>query len=203
MDTWFSASKLGSHRHPARPPGRQLVLLVRGELLKKYPNTIVYAQKAHIFRRKDGTADSSQDPIIQEVKAEAEMHAEIRFPLFRAEIEPDIRFFGFDMTPEEAKGAEHPQNATDDWGWYFIIQEVPGEPRFGMDIEFDPDSPTVVTWYKSITSWAMNSTKSEEGPFIAALFGPAGTTGVGTGRGGGARWAADPAVSQPVGVLPR
>jgi len=146
MDTWFSASKLGSHRHPARPPGRQLVLLVRGELLKKYPNTIVYAQKAHIFRRKDGTADSSQDPIIQEVKTEAEMHAEIRFPLFRAEIEPDIRFFGFDMTPEEAKGAEHPQNATDDWGWYFIIQEVPGEPRFGMDIEFDPDSPTVVTW---------------------------------------------------------
>ena len=146
MDTWFSASKLGSHRNPARPPGRQLVLLVRGELLKKYPNTIVYAQKAHIFRRKDGTADSSQDPIIQEVKAEAEMHAEIRFPLFRAEIEPDIRFFGFDMTPEEAKGAEHPQNATDDWGWYFIIQEVPGEPRFGMDIEFDPDSPTVVTW---------------------------------------------------------
>jgi hypothetical protein len=146
MDTWGSASKLGSHRHPARPPGRQLVLLVRGELLKKYPNTIVYAQKAHIFRDSHGTPDPRREPIIQEVKTEAEMHAEIRFPMFRAEIEPDIRFFGFDMTPEEARGAEHPQNASDDWGWYFIIQEVPGEPRFGMDITFEPDSPSAVTW---------------------------------------------------------
>jgi len=146
MDTWGSASQLGKHRHPKRPPGRQLVLLVRGELLKKYPNTIVYAQKAHIFRRDDGTPDPSKDPVIQEVKTEAEMHDEIRFPIFRAEIEPDIRFFGFEMTPEEAKGADHPQNPNDDWGWYFIIQEVPGEPRFGMDITFEPDSPSTVTW---------------------------------------------------------
>jgi len=146
MDTWASTSKLGTHRHPARPPGRQLVLLVRGELLKKYPNTIVYAQRAHIFRDKHGTPDPTKDPVIVEVKTEAEMHAEILFPMFRAEVEPDIRFFGFDMKPEDAKGADNPQKATDDWGYYFIIQQVPGEPRFGMDIEFEPDDPNKVTW---------------------------------------------------------
>ena len=146
MDTWGSKSQLGTHRHPKRPPGRQLVLLVRGELLKKYPNTIVYAQKAHIFRDTNGNPDPSQDPVIVEVKTEAQMHDEIRFPIFRAEIEPDIRFFGFEMTPEEAKGADHPQNPNDDWGWYFIIQEVPGEPRFGMDVAFEPDNPSTVTW---------------------------------------------------------
>ena len=146
MDTWTSISKLGTHRNPARPPGRQLVLLVRGELLKKYPNTIVYAQRAHIFRDQHGTPDPTKDPVIVEVKTEADMHAEILFPIFRAEVEPDIRFFGFDMTPEAAKGADNPQTATDDWGYYFIIQQVPGEPRFGMDISFEPDDPNKVTW---------------------------------------------------------
>jgi hypothetical protein len=146
MDTWTSTSKLGTHRHPARPPGRQLVLLVRGELLKKYPNTIVYAQRAHIFSDEHGTPDPTKDPVIVEVKTEAEMHAEILFPMFRAEVEPDIRFFGFDLTPDAAKGADNPQKPTDDCGYYFIIQQVPGEPRFGMDVEFDPDLPNKVTW---------------------------------------------------------
>ena len=146
IDTWISTSKLGTHRSPARPPGRQLVLLVRGELLKKYPNTIVYAQRAHIFRDEHGTPDPTKDPVIVEVKTETDMHAEILFPMFRAEVEPDIRFFGFDMKPEDAKGADNPQTATDDWGYYFIIQQVPGEPRFGMDIEFEPDDPNKVTW---------------------------------------------------------
>ncbi len=127
IDTWISTSKLGTHRSPARPPGR-------------------YAQRAHIFRDEHGTPDPTKDPVIVEVKTEADMHAEILFPMFRAEVEPDIRFFGFDMKPEDAKGADNPQTATDDWGYYFIIQQVPGEPRFGMDIEFEPDDPNKVTW---------------------------------------------------------
>ena len=37
------------------------MLLVRGELLKKYPNTIVYAQRAHIFRDEHGTPDPTKE----------------------------------------------------------------------------------------------------------------------------------------------
>jgi hypothetical protein len=148
MDGWGTSSTLGSHRNPQRPAGKQLVLIVRGELLKKYPNTVIYAQKAHIYRDRNGSPDSSHEPIIHEIKTEEERESEIKFPLFHAEIEPDVRFFGFDLTAAAAKGMENPKNEKDNWGWYFLIQQSPGEPRFGMDIEFDPDddATTPITW---------------------------------------------------------
>jgi hypothetical protein len=45
-------------------------------------------------------------------------------------VDPDITFFGFDLTVAEAKG--NPD--ADDAGWFFVIKERPGEPRFGLDI---------------------------------------------------------------------
>ena len=52
------------------------------------------------------------------------------------------------MTIAQAKGADHPKVEADDWGWYFIIQQIPGEPRFGMDVTFSPDDDpsTPITW---------------------------------------------------------
>ena len=148
LDQWPTVSALGAHRNQKRPQGKELVLVVRGELLKKYPNTIIYAQKAHIFKDKNGVADGKKEPIIQEIKTDAEMKNEVRFPIFRAEIQPDFRFFGFELTIAQAKGDDNPQVETDDWGWYFIIQEIPGEPRFGMDVTFSPDDDptTPITW---------------------------------------------------------
>ena len=148
LDEWLTLSHLGTHRNKKRPQGKQLVLVVRGELLKKYPNTIIYAQQAHIFKGKNGVADPTHEPIISEIKTEAQMKTEIKFPIFRAEIQPDFRFFGFDMTIEQARGDAKPQHESDDWGWYFIIQQIPGEPRFGADIEFEPDDDpnTPITW---------------------------------------------------------
>jgi hypothetical protein len=148
LDEWPLASELGQHPNPKRPQNKNLVLVIRGELLKKYPNTIIYAQRAHIYRKRDGGADPTHPPIIVEPETEADMKAEIRFPIFRAEIDPDFRFFGFELTIEEARGAANPQLPTDDWGWYFVIQEVPGEPRFGMDVRYSPDqdSMTPITW---------------------------------------------------------
>jgi hypothetical protein len=148
IDQWLTASALGTHRNKKRPQGEELVLMVRGELLKKYPNTIIYAQKAHIFKDSHGVADPSRDPILLEVKTEADMATEVRFPIFRAEIQPDFRFIGFEMTIAEAKGADDPKVESDDWGWYFILQQIPGEPRFGMDVTFSPDDDpaTPITW---------------------------------------------------------
>ncbi|MFD3458313.1 hypothetical protein ACFWVM_01245 [Nocardia fluminea] len=148
LDTWTTPSKLGTHKPPERPRTGDLVLTVRGELLKKYPNTVIYAQKAHLAHTSSGAPASTRPPVIRPVTTEAEMTAEIRFPLFTAEVDPDIRFFGFDLTVEQAMGADHPKQENDDWGWYFVIQELPGEPRFGMDITFDPDddNTTPITW---------------------------------------------------------
>ena len=52
---------------------------------------------------------------------------EQKFPLFRGRIEPDITFLGFDLTDEDARGGGSEP------GWFFVIQEQPSAPRFGMD----------------------------------------------------------------------
>lgn len=168
IDKWFSNGQLGTHnaRNPSGKP--QVVLVVKGELFKKYPNTIAYAQKAHIFK-KNGVPDASQDPVIIEVQTAAEMMQEIKFPIFKADVLPDIKFFGFDLDEDQARGADNPQNETDDWGYFFIIQEVPGEPRFGMDIKFEPDDQAHPTW--DDLSWAnYNPVKS----FISTTVKPSG-----------------------------
>src|SRR5262249_22506545 len=54
--------------------------------------------------------------------------------------------FGFDLSEDEAFGDKDPQGEADDWGYYFVIQQLPSEPRFGMDIEYKPDHPGPVTW---------------------------------------------------------
>jgi hypothetical protein len=50
-------------------------------------------------------------------------------------VDPDVYFFGFDLDDEEARGAANPTSTADDPGWFFVIKERPGEPRFGLDIE--------------------------------------------------------------------
>jgi hypothetical protein len=63
-------------------------------------------------------------------------------PLFEAKVDPDIYFFGFDLTAAKAKGGsgEHPD---DDPGWFFVIKQRPGEPHFGLDTE---QAPTIQVW---------------------------------------------------------
>jgi hypothetical protein len=148
LDTWPSASALGAHRNPKRPPGKQVVLTIRGDLLKKYPNTLIYAQKAHMAHDKSGAPLPHADPVVREVESEADIQNEIRFPDFKAAVDPDIRFFGFDLTVDQARGAATPRAEADEWGYYFIIQQLPGEPRFGMDVTFSPDDDpqTPLTW---------------------------------------------------------
>jgi len=140
IHTWGSASLLGSHNKREPDAGEeQLVLLIRGDLLKRYPNTLIFAQKAIAKPGEDF------DPGINTELDEENFLKHVKFPLYKAEINPDIKFFGFDLTIEQAKGTSGSVGfPDDDLGWFFIIQEVPGEPRFGMDIQ-----PT-----ETPTSWA-------------------------------------------------
>jgi hypothetical protein len=82
--------------------------------------------------------DKAEEPVIDLDLSAEEYATEVKFPLYRAELPPDIKLFGFDLTIEQARGTELTPGFTDHLGWFFIIQEVPGEPRFGMDIRFDP-----------------------------------------------------------------
>ncbi len=115
-----------------QPGEKQLVLVIRGELLKRYPNTVVYAQKA-VMKHGELAIDTD------DIDDEALFKRTFKFPMFRAEIDPDLRFFGFDLTTDKALGTTASRDFPGDtYGWFFVIQEVPGEPRFGMDVGYEP-----------------------------------------------------------------
>jgi hypothetical protein len=155
LHQWSRTSKLGEHDHREADGENEdeLVLVIRGELLKRYPNAVIYAQRACWQKTSVSTEDLAKEPCLrggsldntQERRLVPLSAAEetkppkskVRTPLYEAKIDPDIYFLGFDLTVEEAKGesGEHP---SDDPGWFFVIKERPGEPRFGLDGEQQP-----------------------------------------------------------------
>lgn len=147
LHTWRKSTKLGIHQNRNIPTGAEegetrLVLVVRGELLKKYPTTVIFAQRA-----KWGLDPDSEDGEGREVRLLDDSGADgtVLTPLFKAEIVPDIHFFGFDLTGSAAKGSK--DREVNDPGWFFILQERPGEARFGLDV-LDQDSPLPI-----VTDW--------------------------------------------------
>ncbi|MGE8341124.1 MAG: hypothetical protein ACN6OI_08825 [Flavobacterium sp.] len=140
-------NELGQHNQRALISGKtQLVLVIRGELLKKYPTAVIYAHKADWGPDQTIIPDQpapkprsvSEERIFAKLSAEEEKNPPqsiIKMPLFEAKVEPDIYFFGFDLDDEEARGKLNPTSITDDPGWFFVIKERPGELRFGLDIE--------------------------------------------------------------------
>ena len=76
----------------------------------------------------------------------------MRFPLYEAKADPDIYFFGFDLTVPQAKGGSgHPPDT--DPGWFFVIKERPGEPRFGLEIDpiANPEVIDELSWLVKFT----------------------------------------------------
>jgi hypothetical protein len=92
----------------------QLVLLIRGDLLRRYPDTIIYAVRA-----------------VKDAAGQRNLGDEDRHPLFRGTLKPDVTFVGFDLTESEARGG---RASGGDPGWFFVFQEQPSEPRFGLDV---------------------------------------------------------------------
>lgn len=141
LHTWAPETPLGDPTHANRPlpsgaePGEaRLVLVVRGDVLKKYPTAVIYAQQAKWI-----TVDQQRQ---LRVLDDGNPQQFIKTPIFKAEIDPDVRFLGFDLTSSKVKGDADP--AANNPGWFFVIQERPGEPRFGLD-DFSDESPTTPT----------------------------------------------------------
>jgi hypothetical protein len=160
LHKWSRTSELGDHDH--REAGREneeeLVLVIRGELLKRYPNAVVYAHRACWQRKSVTPADAGALPCdrsgaidntverrfatLTAAEEEKPPRTKVLTPLYEAKVDPDIYFFGFDLTVDEAKGGTG-ENPDDDPGWFFVIKERPGEPRFGLDNEA---VPTIQVW---------------------------------------------------------
>jgi len=139
---WSLGSDLGDHDNRELVPGtaeEEVVLVIRGELLKRYPTAVIYAHRAEWVRTPAGSIDPEAERVLVALTPAEEADpppTKLRTPLYEAKVAPDVYFFGFDLTAEAAKGGDgdHPD---DDPGWFFVIRERPGEARFGFDIERD------------------------------------------------------------------
>lgn len=99
-----------------------LVLIVRGRLLLRYPHTAIYAVRAVPKLGADGQPVVGPDGAPVPAPGSEERYAELR-----GTIDPDVTYLGFRLTLEEARGEGS------DLGWFFVIQEQPAAPRFGLD----------------------------------------------------------------------
>jgi hypothetical protein len=119
INTWSVGTGLGTHANLANPAAAGgLVLLVRGELLRRYPTTHVYAIPAVKTTAADGTVTFSPSTDL----------AQEKHPLFRGTMSPDLSYFGFDITPQQAR------SSPTDAGYYFVLQQHPTQPRFGLEM---------------------------------------------------------------------
>jgi hypothetical protein len=146
---WSLHSLLGDHNQRAtHGQSAQIVLVIRGELLKRYPTAVIYAQKSQWHRDKNNKIDvTAERELVELTPAESDQDPlpldKIRTPLFEAKVDPDIYFIGFDLTALESRGGT---KATDDPGWFFVIKERPGEPRFGLDDAPEGETPRLINW---------------------------------------------------------
>jgi hypothetical protein len=87
-----------------------------------------------------------------ELFASQPQNTALRFPLYKARVAPDIYFVGFDLTLDEARGDPRLEETAaaratvgDNLGWFFVLQEAVGEPRFGLDADA-PIEPSAQKW---------------------------------------------------------
>ncbi len=113
----FAPQPLGRHftmGGTAEAGGDRLVLVVRGELVRRYPDLVVSALRAQ------DAADNV--PPVFVAKAEAPI-------LFIAHLRPDYVLVGFDLTEAQIRNGN----------WWFVLAEQPTAPRFGL-AEFGTNS---------------------------------------------------------------
>jgi hypothetical protein len=113
----FGPTDLGSHLVPTL---NGVVLMVRGELIRRYPHAMVLAMLAGSVV--DGVP-VFEDPSVNQGKVLAPV-------IFHGPLPPDITLVGFDLTVDDINTAAQ---AGDGSGWWFVIAEHPTAPRFGLD----------------------------------------------------------------------
>ncbi len=150
LHLWSKDSALGAHDHRKALGDKEeeLVLVIRGELLKKYPTAVIYAHRAEWELGANGQPDKTKPRKLSSLASNQEANPPrdlVKTPLYEAKVDPDIYFFGFDLTEDEAYGGQV-VDGKEDPGWFFVIKERPGEPRFGLDLPRTAPPSAIYTW---------------------------------------------------------
>jgi hypothetical protein len=111
--TSWADNRLGRNGIALPGSGRSFVLLMRSELLRRYPDASVYAVPA------EATANGP----VPDDEPDAQL-----FPAFRGDVPPEITFFGFDLDSDTAAGKNGGA------GWFVVLQEHLAATTFGLDV---------------------------------------------------------------------
>jgi hypothetical protein len=191
-------SDLGAHQVGFGADGT-LVLVLKGELLRKYPNTVIYATKA-VWNEKRLGSDGEEVPAntLREEDVDADGRPrERKDPVFVGALGRDTVFLGFDLDTEAALGPvdEHGvpipggSGGDRDGGWFFVFEEAPTGPRFGLDIGRRNQAGAPVNG--APTFWR-NASWYHQVESADALAGLSHAEATGRLAGGRARWYDDP-----------
>lgn len=124
-----------------------LVLVVKGDLVRRYPGMLVTAAKT----KKSGS--------IRALDPATELQ-----PDFMARLEPDVLLVGFETLSADDVWT---LGNNEDTAWWFFFAEHFTEPRFGLDLAGAGGSPAFADWNDA--SWA-NAVVDAAGRLGAASF---------------------------------
>lgn len=114
---WDPKRRLGDNLTSGNAAG-QLALVIRGELLRRFPDTVIYAVS---------------------VTPEGGLGTDEKYPVQRGVLRDDAVFLLFDLTEAEAIGGEDGDGGD---GYFFVLQQQPSEPRFGLDELAETETPS-------------------------------------------------------------
>jgi hypothetical protein len=139
---WARTARLGENH---TRPTVGLVLVIRGELLRKYPTAAIYAHKAEWpdLPGQPGNPDMSGERTLAKLPANVDPSPTlVQLPIYEAKVETDIYLLGFDLDAPTARGTGEGA----DLGWFFVLKERPGDPRFGLDDDLPDQQAAVEVW---------------------------------------------------------
>ena len=82
IHTWLRTASLGDNSPRRRAPSDSLVLLVRAELIHRFPNVVVYAVNAF-----------PQTPTTE------------KFPIYSGQLSQDVAYYGFELSASDVRGS--------------------------------------------------------------------------------------------------
>jgi hypothetical protein len=124
LSEWRPDTRLGSHPAPGNwndeeEDDNQIVLLIRGELLQKFGNTLIYLAGK--------TADDPPEPDLASTEKRL-------FPIFEGAFPPDAVFLGFPITAQDVDS------------YFLIFEERMTDLRFGLDLEAHGTDEDALSW---------------------------------------------------------
>lgn len=175
MHRWRS-QPLGLRSDENMTDPNRIALLVRGQLLRRYPNTAVYAWKKRSSAPNPDPESPDHTMLLKDANGNPPNSDAIQSPVFAGMIEPDITFFGFDIDREDVAD------------WCFVLEEQMTEPRFGFDVEVPaPGQPASAKAQRSALRSALLQMAVPNNALLASGYNPykaLSWSHVGVGAGG-------------------